>query len=217
LASCFESASVAEVPVTLGGAARFNISNALAAIGLAHAIDIPLPAIAEGLRSFESTPEANPGRLNVFKFGGVTAIVDFAHNPHGVAALLDMAATMPATRRLVTLAQAGDRTDDAIIELALAAWQSKPDRIILKEMASHLRGRGAGEVVELMDRALREAGAPADRIGRAASELDAVDQALAWARAGDLLVFLIHADRDLVLDRLATLQSADGQAGQPLA
>ena len=199
---------VADVPITLGGAARFNVSNALAAIALAHAIDIPLPAIAEGLRKFESTPESNPGRLNTFDLGGVTAIVDFAHNPHGAAALLEMADAMPARRRLVTIGQAGDRTEDAIREFVLAAWRTRPDRIILKEMSSHLRGRAAGEVVGIMERALREAGAPAERIGHAASELDAVEQALAWARDGDLLLLLIHADRELVLERLAALQAA---------
>ncbi|MHC4954126.1 MAG: Mur ligase family protein [Planctomycetota bacterium] len=210
-------APIAEVPVTFGGAARFNVSNALAAIGLAAAIDIPLPAIAAGLRSFDSSPEANPGRSNVFELGGVTAIVDFAHNPHGVAALLEMAATMPATRRLVTLGQAGDRTDEAIADLVRATWNTKPDRIILKEMTSYLRGRRPGEVVKLMEQVLSAAGAPADRIGHAESEADAMEQALAWARDGDLLLFLIHAERAAVLERLNSLQDAGWRAGQSLA
>ncbi len=199
-------APLAEVPVTMGGAARYNVSNALAAIALAAAIEIPLPAIARGLRDFDNSPEANPGRGNVFEFGGVTAVVDYAHNPHGMAAFLEMATAMPAQRRLVTLGQAGDRTDDAIADLALAVWRTKPDRIILKEMARHERGRPAAEVVEIMERALREAGMPADRIGHAVSETQAVEQALAWARPGDLLLFAIQADRTQVLERLTALQ-----------
>ena len=201
-----EVAPLAEVPVTMGGAARYNVSNALAAIALAAAIEIPLPAIARGLRDFDNSPEANPGRGNVFKFGGITAVVDYAHNPHGMAAFLEMAAAMPAQRRLVTLGQAGDRTDDAIASLALAVWSTKPDRIILKEMARYERGRPAAEVVEIMERALREAGMPADRIGHADSETQAVEQALAWARAGDLLLFAIQSDRTQVLERLTALQ-----------
>jgi len=196
---------VSDVPVTLAGAAHFNVSNALAAVALARAIDTPLPAIAQGLRSFDNSPEANPGRVNVFEFGGVTAVVDFAHNPDGIAALMDTGARMPAKRRLVTLGQAGDRTDEAIVDLALAAWKTNPDRIILKEMPNYLRGRKEGEVVEILERTLREAGAPAERIGHAESEAEAVEQALAWAREGDLLLLAIHEDRHQVLDRLAAL------------
>ena len=189
----------------------------LAAIGLAAAIDIPLPVIARGLCDFGNSPDANPGRSNVFDLGDVTAIVDFAHNPHGMAALLEMAAAMPARRRLVALGQAGDRTDDAIKSLARTAWQATPDRIILKEMSDYLRGRPAGAVVELMERELRAAGAPADRIGHADSEMEAVEQALAWAREGDLLLFSIQAERDHVLAKLASLQAAGWRAGQPFA
>jgi len=204
-----EVAPVAAVPVTMGGAARYNVSNVLAAIALASAIEIPLPAIARGLRDFDNSPETNPGRGNVFEFGGITAVVDYAHNPHGMAAFLEMASAMPAERRLVTLGQAGDRTDDAIADLALAVWATKPDRIILKEMVRYERGRPAAEVIEIMERALREAGMPADRIGHADSETQAVEQALAWARAGDLLLFAIQSDRAEVLERLTALRAAD--------
>jgi len=204
---------VQSVPVTFDGAARFNIANALAAMGLATAIDIPLPAIAEGLRKFESSPEANPGRINVFELDGVTAIVDYAHNPDGMAALLELAATMPARRRLVTLGQAGDRTDDAIRHLTLTVWQTGPDRIILKEMPTYLRGRAQGTVVGIMKRALHDAGAPAEQVGHAESEVDAVEQALAWAREGDLLLFAVQAQREQVIDRLTSLQASGWRAG----
>ena len=199
---------VADVPLTLGGAARFNVSNALAAIGLATAINLPREAIVHALLTFESTPELNPGRMNTFRFGGITALVDFAHNPGGVHAILEVAAALPAQRRLVTLGQAGDRSDSAIQELARIVAAHSPERIILKEMATILRGRAAGEVVQLMDGTLIEGGTPADRIGHATSEIDAVEQALEWAREGDLLVFLIHVDRNAVIERLTALQDA---------
>ena len=75
-------------------------------------------SIAAGLREFQSDPESNPGRGNVFELGGVTAIVDFAHNAHGMRAFLKMANAMPAARRLITLGMAGDRTDHEIREFA---------------------------------------------------------------------------------------------------
>jgi len=44
-----------------------------------------------------------------------------------------------------------------------------------------------------------------------------VDQALIWARDGDLLLFSLQAQRDRAIDRLTALQVAGWRAGQPLA
>ena len=129
-------------------------------------------------------------------------MVDYAHNPHGMSALLDTASTMPANRRLLALGQGGDRSDEAIASLVRTAWTYRPDRIILKKMRKYLRGREDGEVVGLMRRALLEAGCPEERIGLAESEIEAVEQALAWARDGDLLLFAIQAERPAVIERL---------------
>src|SRR5262249_32409211 len=59
----------AGVPIAQGGAARYNVGNALAAIGLAAALGLPISAMAEGLARFASTPEDNPGRANLFDLG----------------------------------------------------------------------------------------------------------------------------------------------------
>ena len=65
----------------------------------------------------------NPGRLNMFDLGGARVMVDFAHNPHGLEAILEMAVALPAERRLVLIGQAGDRTDTSIRELAEIVWR----------------------------------------------------------------------------------------------
>ena len=83
-------ARLEEVPVTMGGAARHNVANALAAIGAASALGIGEAAIAAALRSFGTAPEDNPGRANVYHIGGVVVVIDYAHNPHGMAALAEM-------------------------------------------------------------------------------------------------------------------------------
>ena len=132
--------AVDSIPMTLRGAARHNVSNALAAVGVAAALGLPMEAIRTGLRTFESNPQDNPGRLNVFEINGVTAIVDFAHNPQGIAAMLEMVNAMPARRRLVTTGQAGDRDDASIRKLATVIAQAHPDRIIVKELEHYRRG-----------------------------------------------------------------------------
>lgn len=224
--------AVEEIPMTLGGAARHNVANALAAVAVAECLGLSDDAIVQGLRQFEANDADNPGRLNRFTFGGaevggdegedsneaeqVTAIVDFAHNPHGLEALLDMADALPAKRRCVLVGQAGDRDDDAIRELPRLVWQRRPDLVILKTLTEHLRGREEGDVVALMADELRQLGAPDDAIATAPSELDAVRHALTWARPGDLLLLISHAQRPEVLELLRRLRGAGWRPGSGL-
>ena len=207
---------VAEIPMTLAGAARHNVANALAAIGLAVALELPMEAIRGGLRAFTSSADQNPGRLNRFDLGGAQVLVDFAHNPHGMAALLATAAALPARRRLVLLGQAGDRDDESLKALAGEVWAGRPDRIILKELASDLRGRQAGEIPRLLAAELRRLGAPEEAIEVADSELEAVHEALRWARPGDLLLLVSHVSRSQVLSLLGRLAADGWRPGQAL-
>ena len=205
-----------EVPITLAGAARYNVANALAAAATADLLGLDLDAIRAGLRGFESSPEANPGRLNRFDLSGVQAIVDFAHNPHGFLATLEMVAALPAARRLVLLGQAGDRDEPSIREMVRITWDARPDMIVIKELTEHLRGRAPGEIPAIIEDELRAAGAPAERFVHCASELAAVDWALEWARPGDLLLLLAHDEREEILALLGELRELAWAPGTPL-
>jgi cyanophycin synthetase len=195
-----EITRVEAVPVAFGGAARHNVANALAAIGMASAIGIPAEAMATGLRRVGNSPEDNPGRANLFTRDGVRVLLDYAHNPHGLTALLDIARTLPAERRLLVLGQAGDRDDEALRDFVRAALPFQPDRIVVKELPEMLRGRQPGEVPAILEDELRRLGIPQERIERAGSELEGVQKALAEARPGDLVVLLVHTQREEVLE-----------------
>ncbi len=207
-------AQVAEVPITVGGAARHNVYNALGVIGLAAAIGIPTPAIGRGLRNFRGTAEENPGRLNLFELGGVRVVVDFAHNPHGMDALVGLATGFPARRRLLILGQAGDRDDASIREFARSAWRFRPDRIVLKEMEIYRRGRAVGEATALLADEFRRLGAAPESMVHADSELAAVHEALRWARPGDLLLLPTHSEREEVLALLQELRRREWKPGE---
>lgn len=213
---CEEVAPLDRVPIALGGAARYNVANALAAVAAAVHFGLDLAAVRGGLATFASSPGENPGRLNEFRLGGARVLVDFAHNPHGLEALLAMAAALPAERRLVLVGQAGDRDDGAIRELARIVWRARPERVLAKEMPQYLRGRAPGEVPALIEDELRRLGAPAAAVGRASSEIEGVRQALAWARPGDLLLLLSHDSRDEVLALLERLAGSGWRPGEPL-
>jgi len=200
----------------LGGVARYNISNALGAIALAAALDLPVSAMTAALSGFKGTPEENPGRGNFIDIGGFRVLVDFAHNPHGVTALAEAVRDIPAKRRLFLLGQAGDRGDEDIREMTRVIWNAAPDMIIVKELGTKLRGRQPGEVPAIILDELSALGVPEDRVITTAGEIEAVRCALQWARPGDFLVLLLHVDRKPAMDLLTTLADAGWQAGDPL-
>jgi len=208
--------TVDRVPITVGGAARHNVSNALAATLVGAILGLGDAAIASGLAALTNDPTGNLGRLNAFEFGSLRVFVDFAHNPHGLTALMEMARALPAARRLVTIGQAGDRDDRAILELARTAWNGTPDRVLVKEMPDYLRGRPAGEVTGMLLGELRRLGATEDQLDLAVGEVATARQALAWAREGDLLLLTVHADRDSVLRLLQRLVAENWTPGSPL-
>lgn len=204
---------VSDMPVTLGGAAHHNVANALAAALAAVAGGVPVTAVADALTRFGA--DDNAGRLMVREVGGVTVVLDYAHNPDGLRALGRAVATLPAKRRLLLLGQAGNRDDTLLRALGEAAWQALPwDRVLLKDMPEVRRGRPAREITARLREGLLAAGASPDVIGECEGEATGVREALAWAQAGDLLVLTVHVDRAgalALIDRAAASRSAQGE------
>jgi cyanophycin synthetase len=207
---------VAEVPVTFGGTAEHNVANTMAAVAAGLALGLDPVIMASTLRRFGRELEDNPGRANMVELGGIRILLDFAHNPHGMSALVEIARTIPAQRRLLLVGQAGDRSDEAIRALARAAWALQPDRVVVKDMETYLRGRLPGEVPGLLSEEFLRLGLPSGALSRVGPELEAVRTALEWARPDDLLVLAVHENRRAVLDLLDQLASTGWHAGDPL-
>jgi cyanophycin synthetase len=184
-------------PLTVAGAARHNTANALAAALTAAALGLPLAAITHTLAHFGQHPLDNPGRLERWLHHGATVLVDYAHNPAGLAQLLAVATSLkllqpPGARLGLLLGQAGNRSNTAITELAQVAAGFAPGLIVIKELPAMLRGRPLGEVPALLHQALVAAGLPAAHIAHQSDELAAAQQLLAWAQAGDVVVLAVH-------------------------
>ncbi|HEX3532092.1 MAG TPA: Mur ligase family protein [Thermoanaerobaculia bacterium] len=208
--------TVDDIPIAFSGAARHNVANALAALAAGSSLLLPDEAMLRGLRHVRGTPEDNPGRGNLIELDNVKILLDYAHNPHGIAAVLGIAANLTARRRLILLGQAGDRDDASLRDLARAAWKLSPDRVVIKELPEMLRGRQPGEVPAILEDEIRKLGAGDEMIGRATTEIEAVREALAWARKGDLLLLLVHTQREDVLALLDRLREGGWEAGQPV-
>lgn len=192
--------AVDDIPITMGGAARYNILNALGAACLAHALGISAKAIAQALAGFRPDPKDNPGRMNLFHHNGARLYVDFAHNPHSIAAVTGALAAMEAKHRFVLMAHAGDRSDDDIRGLARGACAMRPDVVVVAELDGYRRGRAVGEVPALLQaECLAQGVADVLRVG---SPSEGVARIMGLVGPGDLALLLVHSERDRIFQML---------------
>lgn len=93
--------------VALRLAGRFNVHNALAALGVALALGLDLDAAADALGRFEAVP----GRMQRIDEGQpFSVVIDYAHTAESLAKVLDeLAPTEPGGGLITVFGSAGDR------------------------------------------------------------------------------------------------------------
>ena len=96
---------VAGMRVELPLPGRFNVANALAAIGLARVLGIAGEAILDGLAAVRAVP----GRMERIAAFGIDAIVDYAHTPDALANVLRAARETTRGHLIVVFGCGGDR------------------------------------------------------------------------------------------------------------
>jgi cyanophycin synthetase len=181
----------AEVPATLGGSARFQVANVLAAVAACRALGVSRERTAASLARFESAH--NPGRMNLYRVNGGYAVVDYGHNPGAFGAVCELAARWQDRQVTGVFTVPGDR-DGSVIEAAARVLASGGfDRLIVREDADP-RGRKPGEVAALLCRAVSQCGRECRVV---LDECDAVRAALD-EMAADEVVMLFSEDRDAV-------------------
>ena len=84
---------------------RFNVANALCAIGIARALDLGEAHAAAGLAELERVP----GRMEHVRGGGIDAIVDYAHTPDALENVLRTLRETAGRRLVVVFGCGGDR------------------------------------------------------------------------------------------------------------
>ena len=192
-----------DVPITLGGAARHNVANALSAAALTWCLGVSLDDIAAGLVTMQQ--DENPGRCNIYDLHGCKVLIDFAHNPAAMSALFDMASAIPARRRVLCFGQAGDRPDTLIRELARDAWAIGLERVVVSELPKYHRGRQHGDVFRVIRDELLELGAAEGQIRHYEEELESLQDAIEWAQPGDLVIMLALGGAAPVQEKLREL------------
>ena len=149
-----------EVPLTLAGISRHHVENALAATAASFGIGLPEDAVVQGLRSFVTNPDTNPGRANVFTLDGRIIVIDYAHNEAGMVGLTEILAGLRRGRAAVWLAfgTAGDRSDQILHALGYRAARGA-DHVIVAELEHYLRGRDPEDLVRRLRAGAEDGGA----------------------------------------------------------
>jgi cyanophycin synthetase len=182
---------VRQMPVTLKGAARYNIANSLAAAAALAASGFGNAEICDGLRSFVSDFKHNPLRSNVFDVDGVTVIVDYAHNSAAYAALAETARALSPGRLVGVVAAPGDRRDSDLVDIG-ATCASGFDELVVYETEN--RGRAAGAVAARLVEGIRVARFEEDHLRVELNVHEAIRAGLARCAPGDVLVFGCGSD-----------------------
>ncbi len=211
---------VVRVPITIGGLARHNVANALAAAGGARGLGATIAQVRDGMADFAPSAERSPGRLNLYRLGARVVIVDFAHNEAGVGAVLDVAqgiaagAAGRAAPITAIIGTAGDRPDDTLRGIGRIAAE-RAQRVAIKQTLKYLRGRTPESVVGELLAGVVEGGGSAVDVPIYGSETEALQAELNGAAgagahggrpdAARVIVMMCHEDRDGVFELLGRL------------
>jgi cyanophycin synthetase len=194
--------SVEDIPLSLGGHARYNIENALMAIVLAHLQGIGREEIRSGLCRLLPDPIHSQGRSNIFSYRGAQVILDFAHNEAGVRAMANLVHSMNPTRSFMILGQAGDRDLSLLKGMAEAAAELHCARYFIKRIAKNNEERSAQETALKLQEFLISSGIEEKCIEVCIDELEAANTALSVIKPNDILLLLTHTHYEDVLTLL---------------
>ncbi len=139
---------VSQIPLTLGGKAKFMIANVLAATLASYLYGFKTEDISLSLQTFIPSVAQTPGRMNIFEFKNFKVMIDFAHNPSGYLAIEDYLQTIDSPNKIGIISGVGDRRDEDIKECGLIAGRMF-DHIIIRQ-EKHLRGRTEQEIIDLI-------------------------------------------------------------------
>ena len=165
------------VGVPMGG--NFTLMNAIAAASAAERLGIDTATVARGLAGMDPVP----GRFEpVDNDLGIGIIVDYAHTPDGVRAVLGSARPLAAGRVIVVLGCGGDRDSGKRPEMGRAAAECADVVVVTSDNPrSEDPMRIIGAIVDGMG----------DRAGAAIVEPDrraAIASAISIAERGDIVV-----------------------------
>ena len=171
-----------KLPVSVRLPGRYNVSNSVLALATCAAAGVDAPKAAAGLATVDV-----PGRVQRIDRGqNFVAVVDYAHKPAAVEAVLATLRESSRGRIAVVLGAGGDR-DTAKRPLMGAAGARGADLLVVTD------DNPRSEDPAVIRRAVEEGAlsVPADARGEVrnvAGRAAAIEQAVEWAREGDVVL-----------------------------
>ncbi len=165
---------------------EFNIANAALATGLATAVGVEVPAFVEGMSEV-----AVPGRMERIDRGqDFIAVVDYAHKPAAIAAVLDTLRTqLGESGRIGVVVGAGGDRDSAKRPIMGRNAAERADLVVVTD--DNPRTEDPATIRAAVLEGAREGANAATRavdIREEGSRAAAIDAAVAWAEPGDAVI-----------------------------
>jgi UDP-N-acetylmuramoyl-L-alanyl-D-glutamate--2,6-diaminopimelate ligase len=169
-------------PVSLPLVGDFNVSNALVAFAMARELGVGEDVIAKGL----SRVPVIPGRMEVIAHDGpFTVVVDYAHTPDAIAAVLGSVGRLAAGRVISIIGAGGDRDVEKRAMMGATAVRLSDLTIITTD---NPRSEDPSAIAdELLRGALVQPHAIVETI---LDRRAAIERGVAIAAAGDIVVVL---------------------------
>ncbi|WP_314038600.1 UDP-N-acetylmuramoyl-L-alanyl-D-glutamate--2,6-diaminopimelate ligase [Dietzia sp. CH92] len=160
---------------------RFNVANALVALAIVDALGGDVAAAAAGLMRVRV-----PGRLEpVVRGQDFRVLVDYAHKPGAVAAVLRSVRAQTAGRVAVVLGAGGDR-DAGKRPMMGAAAAEIADLVVVTD--DNPRGEDPAAIRAAVLAGAEQAAGPDTRVEEVGDRGEAIAHAIDWARTGDVVV-----------------------------
>ena len=186
---------VANVPLTMGGKAKFMIQNVLAAVLATYLDGFKIEDIKVAIESFIPSPSQTPGRLNMFNFKNFKVLLDYAHNPAGFRAMKDFVDQIDASKKVGIVAGVGDRRKEDNNELGAIAAEMFDEIIIRQDR--NLRGKNEADLINEIHSGIKSVH-PEKKVDIIRSEKDAIIHAINNAEKDSLVI----VSSDVVPDAL---------------
>jgi cyanophycin synthetase len=196
----------ANIPLTYGGKATFNISNVLPCLLAGFIRNYKIEDMRMALETFIPSPAQTPGRMNMFHFKNFTVMVDYAHNTHGFMAIGDFLGRVDASPKVGVIAGVGDRRDEDIVNLGRVA-AGMFDEVVIRQ-DKNLRGRTEDEIIDLMKKGIHEVSADR-KLTVIPKESEAIDYAIRSALPGSFITICSDVVPD-ALEQIMRLKEEEG-------
>ena len=159
---------------------KFNVYNTLAAASACHLAGVPAENI---VKSMDVQVALVPGRFQMFRGSdGVTAIVDYAHTPDGLAKVLETAAEFAKGRIITVFGCGGDRDNKKRPIMGEIAGRMSQYCVITSD---NPRTEDPEAIIDEVEMGLKPTGCDYERI---ADRREAIARAIAMAKPEDVIM-----------------------------